>query len=329
VAFPKDPVASQARHLDVQVDSQDSSALEEGTVPSSASALPAGQAPTLADESLAGGYQDVTVIRAPLSVADFKQAYLQCGDFKEIYRRKKNPQDLKVDDVYPDYYINDAGLLVFKDRDVHRICVPTSRQPWLLRTMHDVPLAAHSGHRKLLIMMSTRFFFPRMSDHIKRYVATCDSCQRNKAYNANTRGVPTPLPVPTSRFSVVSLDILSEFPLSPNGNNAVVCFTDRLTKKVWIEPINKASSARDLALIFMRTVFRSQGMPAVLLSDRGPVQFTNEFWEEFFGLMRTTVKLTSSYHPQSHGGVEKFNRTLLEALRHYISALLGRVIALH
>ena len=79
----------------------------------------------------------------------------------------------------------------------------------------------------------------------------------------------------------------------------------------------------------MRTVFRSQGMPAVLLSDRGPVQFTNEFWEEFFGLMRTTVKLTSSYHPQSNGGVEKFNRTLLEALRHYISALLGRVIALH
>ena len=234
----------------------------------------------------------MTIIKAPLSVADFKQAYHHCGDFKEIYRRKKDPKDLKVDDVYPDYYINDADLLVFKDRDLHRICVPSSRRAWLLKTMHDVPLAAHSGHRKLLIMMSTRFYFPRMSDIVKRYVTSCDSCQRNKAYNANTRGVPTPLPVPTSRFSVISLDILSEFPLSPNGNNAIVCFTDRLTKKVWIEPINKASSARDLALIFMRTVFRSQGMPAVLLSDRGS-QFASEFWEEFFSLMRTTVKLTS------------------------------------
>ena len=319
--LPSNPEALQARRLGVQVGQQDSPASppEEGTTPTDTAQQTSVSSAPVNDASLAGGYPDVTIIKAPLSVADFKQAYHHCGDFKEIYRRKKDPKDLKVDDVFPDYYINDADLLVFKDRDLHRICVPSSRRAWLLKTMHDVPLAAHSGHRKLLIMMSTRFYFPRMSDIVKRYVTSCDSCQRNKAYNANTRGVPTPLPVPTSRFSVISLDILSEFPLSPNGNNAIVCFTDRLTKKVWIEPINKASSARDLALIFMRTVFRSQGMPAVLLSDRGS-QFASEFWEEFFSLMRTTVKLTSSYHPQSNGGVEKFNRTLLEALRHYISA---------
>ena len=79
--------------------------------------------------------------------------------------------------------------------------------------------------------------------------------RRNKSYNANTRGVPQQLPIPTCRFSVVSLDLISEFPLSKKGDNAIVVFTDGLSKRVWLEAINKASSARALAEIFLRTVF--------------------------------------------------------------------------
>ena len=61
----------------------------------------------------------------------------------------------------------------------------------------------------------------------------------------------------------------------------------------WIEAINKSATARDLALVFMRTVFRSQGLCSMLLSDQDP---------------------------QSNGGVEKFNKKLLEALRSYVNA---------
>jgi hypothetical protein len=72
-------------------------------------------------------------------------------------------------------------------------------------------------------------------------------------------------------------------------------------------------------LIFFRTVFRSQGMPRVLLSDNGP-QFTSAFWTEFFSLLQTDIRLTSSYHPQSNGQTERFNRTLIEALRSFVNA---------
>ena len=83
-------------------------------------------------------------------------------------------------------------------------------------------------------MLSTPSNFPRMAGRIKQHVQTCAFCQRNKFYNANTRGTPKPLPIPASRFFVVSLDILSEFHLS-NGKNAIVFFTDRLSKRGWIE----------------------------------------------------------------------------------------------
>ena len=107
--------------------------------------------------------------------------------------------------------------------------------------------------------------------------------------------------------------------LLARGYDAIVVFTDRLTKRAFIEPCTKTASAGDLARIFFTTVFRSQGMPRVLLSDRGP-QFVSAFWSSFFSLLQTDIRLTSSYHPQSNGGSERFNRTLIEALRCFVNA---------
>jgi hypothetical protein len=59
-------------------------------------------------------------------------------------------------------------------------------------------------------------------------------------------------------------------------------------------------------------------MPRVILSDNGP-QFVSEFWKQIFTLLGAGIGLTSTYHPQSNGGQEKFNKTLIEALRTYVS----------
>ena len=170
----------------------------------------------------------------------------------------------------------------------------------MLKTLHDIPLGGHTGFKKLYALLGLRFFFPGMAERLRQYVLSCEHCQRNKSYNSNTRGIPTPTPIPVSRFSVIALDLLSGFPTSRKGNDCIVVFTDRLTKRAWIEPVTKDVTARGLAEIMLRTVFSSQGMPSILLSDQGP-QFTSAFWQECFALLRTDVKLTSSYHPQSNG----------------------------
>jgi transposase InsO family protein len=206
-----------------------------------------------------------------------------------------------------------------RDGDHLRVCVPSSQRNLILRVMHDLPLGMHQATAKMYGLMSSRFYFPKMAERVKAYVESCEHCQRNKAYTRNTRGVPHPSEPPLRRFDVVALDIVSGFPTTKNGFDAIVVFTDRLTKRVYIEPCNKSASARDLALIFFRTVFRNQGMPRILLSDNGP-QFVSNFWKEFFSLLQTDIRLTSSYHPQSNGQTERFNRTLIEALRSFVNA---------
>ena len=49
------------------------------------------------------------------------------------------------------------------------------------------------------------------------------------------------------------------------------------------------------------------------------LQRCSGYWKHFFDLLRTDIRLTSSYHPQSNGGSERFNRTLIEALRSFVN----------
>ena len=267
-----------------------------------------------------GGYPEMSTATASANIQKFKEAYSTCNDFKNVYAELKGRS---VSDMphptYPDYHINQQGLLIFSDGSLERPCVPTDYRNLILKVTHDLPLGAHFGQDKLRALLMTRFYFPHMSSRIDAYVSSCEHCQRNKSYTANRRGVPQPHKVPLRRFDVISIDIMCGFPPTTSGQDAVVVFTDRLTKRIWIEAISSAISAKELAHIFFRTVFRNQGMPRKILSDRGP-QFISTFWAEFFKLLKTDIRLTSSYHPQANGGTERANRTLLESLRCFVNA---------
>ncbi len=75
---------------------------------------------------------------------------------------------------------------------------------------------------------------------------------------------------------------------------------------------------KDLTTIFVETVFRNQGISRVVLSDNG-IQLISEFWKQLFAFLGPVIRFNSTYHPQSNGGQEKFNKTFIEDLRTYVS----------
>ena len=67
-------------------------------------------------------------------------------------------------------------------------------------------------------------------------------------------------------------------------------------------------------------MFSRHGMPKRIVSDRD-TRFTSHFWQAFFGVMGTSLAMSTSYHPQTDGQTERVNRVLEEALRGYVGAL--------
>ena len=111
------------------------------------------------------------------------------------------------------------------------------------------------------------------------------------------------------------MDIVGPLPKTKNGNLYIVVATEYLTK--WPEaraiPNAKASS---VVSFFYEDIICRHGCPKEILTDRG-THFVNEMLDSLCGNLGVKHKLSTAYHPQTNGLVERFNRTLCEALAKY------------
>ena len=98
-----------------------------------------------------------------------------------------------------------------------------------------------------------------------------------------------------------------------------------MTKRVWLESCSKSVTARDLALMILRTVFRDQGIPLGILTDMDS-RFISEFWQEFFLLLQTNVKITSAYDQQSNGGYIRFRHGTRKLCHRFVGPFSVRIL---
>ena len=213
------------------------------------------------------------------------------------------------------------GLLYWKDgiKD-DRLVVPCGQRIPLIKEFHDSPLGGHFGHEKVYASMKRYFYWAGMKELIKRYIATCDLCQKNKSWNQKPLGLPQVCNVPQERWDFVSTDFCGPFPTTKSGNDYVMVVTDHLSKMAYAIPCRKTITAREAAKLYLKYVFRYHGMPKVFLSDRGP-QFTSTYWRELWKRTGTSLAFTSPYYPKGNAQTERYNRTFEEGLRSFVNTL--------
>jgi transposase InsO family protein len=64
----------------------------------------------------------------------------------------------------------------------------------------------------------------------------------------------------------------------------------------------------------MDHIVRLHGIPKTIISDRG-TQFVARFWEQLHDYLGTKLIRSFSYHPQTHGQMERINQILEDMLR--------------
>jgi len=74
--------------------------------------------------------------------------------------------------------------------------------------------AAHGGYTKTYNWIVAIYYWPRMSRDIKKYVGTCDICQKTKPRCHAPVGMLQSIPIPSQPFEVVSMDYIPELPES-------------------------------------------------------------------------------------------------------------------
>ncbi len=116
-------------------------------------------------------------------------------------------------------------------------------------------------------------------------------------------------------WSHIAIDFVKDVPAS-QGHTTILMVIDRFSKACRLIPLPKIPTALETAEVLCNYVFRFYGLPEDIVSDRGP-QFTSHVWSAFCCQLNINVSLTSGYHPQANGQVERLNQELTCFLRSY------------
>ncbi|XP_058741863.1 uncharacterized protein LOC131614269 [Vicia villosa] len=206
------------------------------------------------------------------------------------------------------------GLLIYRDK----IFIPDDLgfRSSLLHEYHATPSAGHSGVKATVARVSNSFAWPGLYQDVKDFVKRCSTCQHNKHLTQKKKGLLQPLPVPNNVWEELTMDFITHLPNS-FGHTVIWVICDRLTKYVHFLALPTSFTAKDLASRYMVEIFRLHGTPKSIISDRDPL-FLSSFWKSFFKAQGTTLKYSTSYHPETDGQTEVVNRSVETYLRCFV-----------
>jgi hypothetical protein len=190
-----------------------------------------------------------------------------------------------------------------------RPVVPASFRRVVFDSVHSI---AHPGIRATKRMISACYVWKGMGADIMSFCRDCQRCARGKV-TATVHAQVQPIQLPVKQFSHVHIDIVGPLPASPGGCTHLLNMVDRSTRWAEAVPLVNTFTASCAAAFFKSWVSRF-GVPAVLTSDRG-VQFSSAVWGKLCTTLGISYRLTTAYHPQENGLVERFHRQLKDALR--------------
>ncbi|KAL0195002.1 hypothetical protein M9458_008574, partial [Cirrhinus mrigala] len=193
--------------------------------------------------------------------------------------------------------------------------VPARLRPQILSEVHTTPSSGHPGIEATIHLLRNRFWWPTLRSDTIAFVKNCVICNTSKSLHQLPAGLLQPLPIPNRPWSHLAVDFVTDLPPS-QGHTTILSVVDRFSKGCRFIPLPKLPTAMETAEALCNSVFRFYGLPENIVSDRGP-QFTSRLWASFFDLLGVNVSLTSGYHPEANGQVERLNQELTRFLCAY------------
>jgi len=181
---------------------------------------------------------------------------------------------------------------------------------------HDVPVVGHGGRWKTVELVTRNYWWPEVTRDMGKYVEGCDLCQKMKNRMEELAGKLKLSEVLKKPWSHLTVDFITKL-LVVAGKDAILVVCDRLLKMTHFVATTERTSAEGLARLFRDNVWKLHRFPESVVSDRGP-QFAAELTRELNRMLGIKTKLSTAFHPQTDGQMERMNQELEQYLRFFV-----------
>jgi transposase InsO family protein len=151
-----------------------------------------------------------------------------------------------------------------------------------------------------------------MASFVDKYILGCEKCQRYKPAQ-HSKAVLQPQEVPAGPWQHVGVDLITQLPPS-NHFDSIAVYVDHYSDQAHLVPCKSNLIAEGAADLHYRDVFRLHGIPKKVFFDRGP-QFAARFMRALYKRLGIETGLTTAYHPEGNGKVERKNQEVEQYLR--------------
>ena len=227
--------------------------------------------------------------------------------------KKRFPPELRLKLSISECSISETGKLLFRGR----FWVPAGQnlRTRLLQEIHDSTTHVHPGREVMFSIVARQFFWPGQARDVRSFVENCESCGSNKAWRTLQHGYLKPLPIPHRIWTEISIDFITQLPLSEGCTNMIV-ITDRLSKGVIASGIPDLTT-ETVTKWFLRHYYPYHFLPSAIVSDRG-AQFTSAFWKRICDVLTVKRRLSTAFSPETDGSTERANEVIKTVLRELV-----------
>ncbi|KAK3108106.1 hypothetical protein FSP39_001369 [Pinctada imbricata] len=205
------------------------------------------------------------------------------------------------------YRVRDNKLL-WKNRsgDLREVIFEDAQKQLLLKTFHDE--MGHMGRERTYQKISNIYYWKRQFHDVEDFIKTCAICQTTSTFQKSPE-VLHPIKV-VSPWYHIGMDLIT-MPKSKLGNNYILTVVDYFSK--WPEAVAIQDKRAETVAASLYNIIMRLGFPAVYSSDQGR-EFVNSTLQSLLAKTKSAQRIFSSYHPQTNGLTERFNRTLQDLL---------------
>ena len=145
-----------------------------------------------------------------------------------------------------------------------------------------------------------QYYWRGMKRHVRDFVQRCLTRQQVKAEHQKPARLLQPLEGAEWKWEHIPMDFVTHLPRASWKHDAVWVIMDWLTKSAHFLVVRMTFTLEEFYKLYMREIVQLHGVPVSIVSDRDS-RFTTQFYKSLQRSMRTQLRMSTAFHPQTDG----------------------------